>query len=46
MSAVGKLKIVDKKITSNLDYLFYNNNDEDYYLKIKFKKDSKLMDFN
>lgn len=46
MSALGKLKIVDKKITSNLDYLFYNNSGADYYFKIRFKKDLKLMDFN
>lgn len=30
---------LENKIISNLDYCFYGNKGDDYYLKIKFKKD-------
>ncbi len=38
-SSFKSLTAAEKKIISGLDYIFYGNNDQNYYLKLKFKKE-------
>ncbi|ANF50596.1 hypothetical protein A0O34_08700 [Chryseobacterium glaciei] len=37
-SSFNTLKSTEKKIISNLDYIFYGNKGQDYYIKLKAKK--------
>ncbi|WP_238584963.1 hypothetical protein [Chryseobacterium sp. Leaf201] len=37
-SSFNSLTAAEKKIISGLDYIFYGNNDQYYYLSLKFKK--------
>lgn len=39
LSFLKTLSSKEKKIISDVDYIFYENRDEDYYLKVQFKKD-------
>lgn len=38
LSSFSTLKSTEKKIISNLDYIFYGNKGQDYYIKLKAKK--------
>lgn len=38
LSAFKTLSSREKKIISDVDYIFYGNSDQDYYLKLQFKK--------
>ncbi|WP_027386863.1 hypothetical protein [Chryseobacterium gregarium] len=38
-SSFKSLTATEKKIISGLDYIFYGNKDQDYYLKLKFKEE-------
>lgn len=38
-SSFKSLPAAEKKIISGLDYIFYGNKDQDYYLKLKFKEE-------
>lgn len=39
LSFLKTLSSKEKKIISDIDYIFYGNRDQDYYLKVQFKKD-------
>lgn len=39
LSFLKTLSSKEKKMISDIDYIFYGNRDEDYYLKVQFKKD-------
>ncbi|MFY7844876.1 hypothetical protein [Chryseobacterium gambrini] len=39
LSFLKKSSSKEKKMISDIDYIFYGNRDEDYYLKVQFKKD-------
>jgi len=39
LSFLKTLSPKEKKIISDIDYIFYGNRDQDYYLKVQFKKD-------
>ncbi len=39
LSSFKTLSSREKKIFSDVDYIFYGNSDQDYYLKLQFKKD-------
>jgi hypothetical protein len=38
LSSFKSLTKTEKKLISDIDYIFYGNNEQDYYLKLKFKK--------
>lgn len=38
LSSFKSLTKPEKKLISDIDYIFYGNNEQDYYLKLKFKK--------
>ncbi|GAA4164695.1 hypothetical protein GCM10022217_35730 [Chryseobacterium ginsenosidimutans] len=38
LSSFKSLTSSEKKLISDIDYIFYGNNDQDYYLKLQFKK--------
>ncbi|MET3536581.1 hypothetical protein [Chryseobacterium limigenitum] len=38
LSSFNPLNSTEKKIISNLDYIFYGNKGQDYYIKLKIKK--------
>ncbi|GAA5091101.1 hypothetical protein GCM10023210_18070 [Chryseobacterium ginsengisoli] len=38
LSSFKSLSSSEKKLISDIDYIFYGNNDQDYYLKLQFKK--------
>ncbi|MDQ0592354.1 hypothetical protein QFZ37_000723 [Chryseobacterium ginsenosidimutans] len=38
LSSFKSLTTSEKKLISNIDYIFYGNNDQDYYLELQFKK--------
>jgi hypothetical protein len=39
LSSFKSLTSTEKKIISSLEYIFYGNTTQDYYLKLKFKKE-------
>ncbi|MCQ4140501.1 hypothetical protein [Chryseobacterium sp. EO14] len=39
LSFLKKSSSKEKKMISDIDYIFYGNRDQDYYLKVQFKKD-------
>lgn len=39
LSFLKTLSPKEKKMISDIDYIFYGNRDQDYYLKVQFKKD-------
>lgn len=39
LSFLKTLSSKEKKMISDIDYIFYGNRDQDYYLKVQFKKD-------
>ncbi|KQT24358.1 hypothetical protein ASG22_10125 [Chryseobacterium sp. Leaf405] len=39
LSSLKMLNANEKKLISNLDYIFYGNNAQDYFFKLKFKKE-------
>lgn len=39
LSFLKTLSSKEKKIIPDIDYIFYGNRDQDYYLKVQFKKD-------
>lgn len=39
LSSLKMLSSKEKKIISDVEYIFYGNRDQDYYLKLQFKKD-------
>ena len=39
INSIKSFSASEKKAVSNIDYLFYGNKEDDYYLKLKFKKE-------
>jgi len=39
LSSVKTLSATERKFFSGLEYIFYGNKDDDYYIKLKFKKE-------
>lgn len=39
LTSFKRITTVEKKVISNLDYIFYGNRENDYYLKLQFKKE-------
>lgn len=39
LSSLKTLTLNEKRMISSLDYIFYGNRDQDYYVQLKFKKD-------
>lgn len=43
LSFLKTLSPKEKKVISDIDYIFYGNRDQDYYLKVQFKKDDRPL---
>lgn len=43
LSSFKSLTTKEKKLLSDLEYIFYGNHDQEYYLKLKFKKEERPL---